>query len=468
MAEIFWDTLGIAPTTDTKKIRKAYSDLVKVHNPEDDEETFRKINQAYRAAMNFARQLSALNVSDDNIVVTDRREDGTFGISIKREGGWPDSIPVLGPALELDEKKEEQEPLYNFGSIDSTVVRDLSYKEIDDMTGYLTLAPGFRIPDGDKARKIKAFIDNNDLIKTMSAGVDPASPGKAMKDALYTAELILNDEVLRGERIMWNFYFNSPQVLSLYTNFEFYSELENLIDLFKVTSAEAHAIADNSHLHPRVYVIVNKPDKSVAKVDFLTNVAFKYKTGKYPVFDELMKNEKPEDVKELTDFLEHLRFNLYAMLMPRIHPIKKDAYLDAVSAFNYILKSPECEKMRDKPVLWKLYFQGALIKTMISDHDLHIGLTRSMLEMNLRKPLVKTIKKAIGGEVCFIRSKAGSKEYFYITFMDSDIQKDKNNKEIYVPYGQMTPWVQIVVTIVMLLFCISIAVIVILMWYGKI
>ena len=70
----FWDNLGIKPTVDTGKIRKAYSALVKKHNPEDDEETFRIINQAYKAAMRFAGSFSSLDVSDDQIVITDIKE----------------------------------------------------------------------------------------------------------------------------------------------------------------------------------------------------------------------------------------------------------------------------------------------------------------------------------------------------------------------------------------------------------
>lgn len=468
MAEIFWDTLGIAPTTDTKKIRKAYSELVKKHNPEDDEEAFRKINQAYRAAMNLARQLSALNVSDDNLVITDRREDGTFGLQIRREGGRPDILPVPGPVLENEKAPEDTDPLYDFGSIDSTLIKGLTYQEIDDMTGKLTLAPGYHIPDGDKARAIKKFIDDNDIVRVLSVRTDPSDLEKGMREALNTAEKIIKDESVRGEIILWDFYFNSPCVVPLFTHYDYYRELEDMVDTARLSSHDCYSIADACPLRPRVYVVVNKPAGSVAKVDFLSNVAFRYKAGRYPEFDTLMKKEQPADVKELIGFLEHLSLNLYSALMPRIHPEKKNALADAVWSFEYILNSAECRKMRDKPILWKLYFQGKLIRPMISDHDLHIAITRHMLDMGLSKPLVKTIRKQIGRETCFIRPKAGSKEYFYITFMDSEIRKDKNDNEVYVRYGQMTPWVQVFITVVMTLFCIVIIVSALLMLYGVI
>ena len=134
MKEIFWDTLGIAPTTDTKKIRKAYSGLVKQHNPEDDEEAFRKINQAYRAAMNFARQMSALNISDDQIVVTDRREDGSFNIQVKKENGLPGPIDPV-PSSSDEEEPKVQDAIFDFGDLDSSRVKELTIEEIDEMTG---------------------------------------------------------------------------------------------------------------------------------------------------------------------------------------------------------------------------------------------------------------------------------------------------------------------------------------------
>jgi hypothetical protein len=124
--------------------------------------------------------------------------------------------------------------------------------------------------------------------------------------------------------------------------------------------------------------------------------------------------------------------------------------------------------MRDKPILWKLYFRGVLLKTLISNHDLHVGLTKIMLDMNLSKDLVKTMKKQMGGEVSFIRRKEGTKDCYYITFMDSDMKKDKNNNNVFRRYGQVTPWVQVFIAIVMLIFCITMGVLLFMMWYGTI
>ena len=46
----------------------------------------------------------------------------------------------------------------------------------------------------------------------------------------------------------------------------------------------------------------------------------------------------------------------------------------------------------------------------------------------------------------------GNKNSFFITFMDSEMRKDKNGKYVYIPYGQVTPWVQVFIGVVGLVF----------------
>ena len=49
-----WNTLGIEPTTDKKAIRKAYAAKTKVIHPEDAPEEFRRLHEAYQAALRYA------------------------------------------------------------------------------------------------------------------------------------------------------------------------------------------------------------------------------------------------------------------------------------------------------------------------------------------------------------------------------------------------------------------------------
>ena len=51
MIESIWDILGIDPTTDKKKIKKAYAEKTKVYHPEDYPEEFKIVQEAYQWAM---------------------------------------------------------------------------------------------------------------------------------------------------------------------------------------------------------------------------------------------------------------------------------------------------------------------------------------------------------------------------------------------------------------------------------
>ncbi len=67
----FWETLGISPTRDEAVIRKAYAEQARACHPEDDQEGFLRLRQAYQAALAWAEsggdQLSGQgNRSQDN------------------------------------------------------------------------------------------------------------------------------------------------------------------------------------------------------------------------------------------------------------------------------------------------------------------------------------------------------------------------------------------------------------------
>ena len=50
----FWETLGISPTRDEAVIRKAYAEQARACHPEDDQEGFLRLRQAYQAALAWA------------------------------------------------------------------------------------------------------------------------------------------------------------------------------------------------------------------------------------------------------------------------------------------------------------------------------------------------------------------------------------------------------------------------------
>lgn len=433
MKEIFWDTLGIAPTTDTKKIRKAYSGLVKQHNPEDDEEAFRKINQAYRAAMNFARQMSALNISDDQIVVTDKREDGSFGVQfVNRDGtpllptppaALPEQTPSAADKADTGDKGEAapeqmEDKEFDFGSIDSSVVKAYSFAEASERAGMISFAIGFAVPDSERTRAVKKFLDENNIVSVLGERGAPGEESGARKEGLRVAELIVDSEYV-GEKVLWQFYFTSPLIISLRIDLHFYIKLEDLINGKNFPIKTLLAVADGSGLRP---LIVNTGakvnDEPKYAIDLRSRVPFRYEEGKYPALDKLMKKEKPEEYKTLTDFLSKVPVNLYGILMPFFHPNIKDSVGEAAYAFKYITTSQDCKDMRDNRLLWKLYFKGNLVTPIMRIYELHMEITKQTMSCKLPLGTLKIIKKEMAYRVpAYIKRKKEDKEWYYLFFL---------------------------------------------------
>ena len=81
MIESIWDILGIEPTSDRKKIKKAYAEKTKIYHPEDYPEEFKIVQEAYQWAMKYASK-SVVNNSiesekvehlfDNNVEITSK------------------------------------------------------------------------------------------------------------------------------------------------------------------------------------------------------------------------------------------------------------------------------------------------------------------------------------------------------------------------------------------------------------
>lgn len=67
-----WDILGIEPTDNTSEVKKAYAKKLKIHNPEDDPESFQQLREAYEGALKYIKNLkdyeAQYNDDEDEIV----------------------------------------------------------------------------------------------------------------------------------------------------------------------------------------------------------------------------------------------------------------------------------------------------------------------------------------------------------------------------------------------------------------
>ena len=418
----FWDVLGINPTTDTGKIRKAYSALIKVHNPEDDPEEFKKINSAYKAAVKFARQFSAMGVTDDQIKITDVRPDGSFGIQLLGKDGKP-FVPNIVRKKEEEEIKdpeEAKEALFDFDSIDSSVVKDLTPEEINEMSGMLSIVPGFNVPDSEIGRAIKTYLnDELNIVNDLAVHPKPEDESRTVDDAITIATAFLQNDKFNAEKILWQVYFLSPMIRGLGANLIFYRRLEMLINNAQVHPRIAVAISNAHPSNPRVYIM----KEEISRIDFLSKVPFRYKEGEYPDFDNLMKKEKKEEVDKLIKFLETTPIaSFYGLLMPSFWPSYNNRIADVKTALHIITTAPFCKEMLNNRLLWKLFFRGKLVSPIVHKDDLHTAVTKTTLEVKLPREVIKIMKKEIGySETCFIRRRKDNREWYYLQILKNDI-----------------------------------------------
>lgn len=71
----FWDVLGIEETTSDADIRRAYAMKLRITNPEDDADGFKKLREAYEYALGYARYIQMRAASDG-------RSEGSAGEEI--------------------------------------------------------------------------------------------------------------------------------------------------------------------------------------------------------------------------------------------------------------------------------------------------------------------------------------------------------------------------------------------------
>ncbi|MBE5942630.1 MAG: tetratricopeptide repeat protein [Lachnospiraceae bacterium] len=95
---MIWKILGIEETKDEEQIKNAYRDKLRFVNPEDDQEGFMELRQAYEDAIAFANQIDNPSVGEQEELFQTRKNDVDL---------WIDKVDRIyeDVALRIDEKK---------------------------------------------------------------------------------------------------------------------------------------------------------------------------------------------------------------------------------------------------------------------------------------------------------------------------------------------------------------------------
>ena len=142
----FFDVLGIAPTKDKTAIKRAFSRLAHETNPEDDQEGYIKLHDAYRVALAYADG-KHIQVIDEDEVSHVNAEEMDFS-----------SLKISSEAIEMDETELEN-AIYNFKTSNMIYTYDMVFgRSKEDFPFYLTALFRLYSALADK-RDSKAVLD---------------------------------------------------------------------------------------------------------------------------------------------------------------------------------------------------------------------------------------------------------------------------------------------------------------------
>lgn len=68
MSGVVWNTLGIEPTKDIKKIKHAYASASKKYHPEEHPEEFKRLQKAYKEAMKYAKSEAEVPQEPESVI----------------------------------------------------------------------------------------------------------------------------------------------------------------------------------------------------------------------------------------------------------------------------------------------------------------------------------------------------------------------------------------------------------------
>ena len=204
MIESIWDILGIDPTTDKKKIKKAYAEKTKVYHPEDYPEEFKIVQEAYQWAMKYASK-SALddedakigintNNSTDEVVEINKKEENK-SIEIDYSNLEDEDFKIKDNSKEKTNKKSETNTSDNKKSKDVEIFNEVYNErtrddEVDQMRYFLDYIEK-KIPKKINMEMFKLILSNS-YIKSylehpdFKTRFEEIMVNKSYADTLYT------------------------------------------------------------------------------------------------------------------------------------------------------------------------------------------------------------------------------------------------------------------------------------------
>ena len=143
-----WKILGIEPTTDKKAIRKAYAAKTKVIHPEDAPEEFKRLHEAYQAALGFADYVRQIEHSGGSVT------------SFYRDGAWEDAGEDDAETAGGDPSENKGEPEAARAGETAGESETARTDEITDEPGQESLLAFFEESQEKHGQQVDAFLNH--------------------------------------------------------------------------------------------------------------------------------------------------------------------------------------------------------------------------------------------------------------------------------------------------------------------
>lgn len=244
---MYWEILGIEPTTDIKKIKSAYAGLAKKYNPEEHPEEFKRVYSAYKAACAYAKRFPAEKssglkpVSAENTSAAEetKPEYSFSGVDpyAKREsaaeqepeGSRPEyTFPETnGAAHGKDAEAETPEHAYGFSfdGIDRNAKSERTPEPVPDKEGFDFTSVGAEGKGDEPCAKneagSEAKYDFSGIKADINRDDDGYSEVQKRRKLLSRIKKILSAPETADSKAEWREFFELPEFEDMREDYDF-------------------------------------------------------------------------------------------------------------------------------------------------------------------------------------------------------------------------------------------------------
>lgn len=267
---MYWEILGIEPTSDIKKIKAAYAGLAKKYNPEEHPEEFKRVYSAYKAACAYAKRFPAEKGSglkpapaENMSAAEENKPEYSFsGVDpyAKRESaaeqepedGAPEyTFPEISGAAhrkEAEPETSEHSQDFSFDGIDRNAKIEGTPEPVPDKEEFDFTRVGAEgkkdEPCAEKETGSEEKYDFSGIKADINSGSDSYSEVQKRRKLLSRIREILSNPETAGSRNEWREFFELPEFEDMSEDYDFRCGVcEALYGSF-FSKDTAHFIAD--------------------------------------------------------------------------------------------------------------------------------------------------------------------------------------------------------------------------------